>query len=145
MDTVAVCSGRVRVCGGRVSIGDCRKKRLKLTIIYDLRVVPQSTQGTDGVRYFVPRVNTFRFDGSQLNFVNFGGTYLYEMTVEPATSGKTPDLSVFGVDVFAYTPQAVSITSDPVVQINQSSEQGGTQKKFQMIFSTDATVRVSVG
>jgi hypothetical protein len=99
-----------------------------------------ATVSPEGQTFFVPRVNTFRPDGQFLIFFNQAGTFTERIRVFPcnATTNR------YGVDVFAFTPQVVNVTSIPVVPVVVTSEQSGTQEKHQLIFTTDATVFVNI-
>lgn len=138
MDSVEVCPSKgVAVRGGRVIVGPCVRD---VAVFYALGagVSPVTTQGTDGRIYYIPRTNTWRSDGGQLNFFNVPGTYTARVKVLPC-EGK------YGVDVFARADQVVNVASEPVVPLVVTSEQNGTQKKHQMVFSTNAKVWVNVG
>jgi hypothetical protein len=139
MDYVEVCpSGRVNVRSGRVVVGPCLPT---VRVVYSLTgVTPQSTTSPGGQVFFIPRVNTFRPDGQFLIFFNQAGTFTERIRLFPCN----PPLDRYGVDVFALSSQTVTITSIPTVPITVTSEQGGTQQKHQLIFTTSATVFVNV-
>ena len=139
---VAVCpQGRVVVRNERVIVGPCLAK---VRIFYSLSVRPIRTIGPTGQIFFVPRTNTFRPDGEFVVFFNEPGSFNVDIPI--SSCGTISSLtSSYGVDVFAFTPQVVTISSVPVVPIAVTSEQSGTQSKHQLIFTTDATVYVYVG
>lgn len=135
---VEVESDVVKVREGRVIIGPCE---YRVTVVYSLGVTPVATMSPGGQIFYVPRTNTFRPDGRYVIFFNSAGTFEERIRVCPCDEVTNR----FGVDVFAFTPQVVTVTSDPVVPVVVTSEQSGTQKKHQLIFQSDATVYVNVG
>jgi len=137
---VEVCPEKgVNVRGGRVVVGPCFRT---VNVVYTLNgVAPLATVSpNDGRVFFVPRVNTFRPDGQFLIFFNQPGTFAERIRVFPCD----PTTNRYGVDVFAFTPQVVNVTSIPVVPVAVTSEQNGEQEKHQLIFTTDATVFVNI-
>jgi len=138
---LAVCpQGRVVVRNDRVVVGPCVPK---VSIFYTLGVTPLRTVSPSGQAFFVPRVNTFRPDGQFVLFFNQAGAFSVDIPI--SICGTSASTGSYGVDVFAFTPQLVTITSVPVVPIAVTSEQSGTQKRHQLIFTTDAAVYVNVG
>lgn len=138
---VEVCpTGGVNVQAGRVVVGPCEPT---VSINYRLNgVTPVRTESPiDGRAFFVPRVNTFRNDGQLLYFFNTEGSYSQQMRVFPCVE----NLSTYGVDVFSWANQNVQITSRPEVPIVTSSEQGGSQTKYQLRFNGSAVVDVVIG
>jgi len=136
---VEVCrDSGVNVRDGRVQVGPCLRT---VTVVYTLDgVAPLSTTSPDGGLFFVPRVNTFRPDGQFLVFFNRPGTFTEQIRIQPCAT----QTNRYGVDVFAFTPQVVNVTSQPVVPVTVTSEQNGEQEKHQLVFTTDATVFVNI-
>jgi hypothetical protein len=130
----------VNVRDGKVIVGPCFRT---VSLVYKLNgVAPISTVSpVDGRTFFVPRVNTFRPDGQFVNFFNQGGTYTQEIRIFPC--GGQNDR--YGVDVFSWANQKVLIKSQPEVPLAISSEQGGSQTKYQMVFTDNADVEVTIG
>ena len=119
-------------------IGPCYRT---VNVVYKLNgVVPVST--TDGTRsFFVPRVNTFRPDGEFVVFFNRAGTFSQTIRIFPCS----PLTSSYGVDVFSWANQKVLIKTQPEVPVAVTSEQGGSQTKYQMVFRQNADVEVTIG
>jgi hypothetical protein len=139
-DYVEVCrESGVNIRDGRVAVGPCYRT---VSVVYTLvGVAPLATVSpTDGRTFFVPRVNTFRPDGQFLIFFNNGGTFTEKIRVFPCDSTTNR----YGLDVFAFAPQVVNVTSVPVVPVTVTSEQNGEQEKHQLVFTTDATVYVNI-
>lgn len=139
---VEVCpSSGVNVQDGRVMIGPCYRV---VNVFYRLMGVSpiQTISPDDGKTYFVPRANTFRTDGDvdSLVFFNNAGNYQKQIRLFPCSANAKQ----YGVDVFAFTPQVITVTSIPPVPVAITSEQAGTQQKHQLLFSTDASVFVTV-
>lgn len=128
----------VNIREGRVVVGPCFRT---VNVTYKLNgVVPVST--TDGTRFFfVPRVNTFRPDGEFLVFFDRTGTFTQAIRIFPCS----PLISSYGVDVFSWANQEVLIKTQPDVPVAVTSEQGGSQTKYQMVFNQNANVEVTIG